>query len=251
MKKLSSSNYEIVRQLFAEDYPNLPFVHGLIEGVLPGEIFVDNTSNPASCILVSAASYVFTSGISTSQEMRSCLDLLKDKAEIKLVLPELGPHEAKTLGLVPTARRQYSYSNARPIELKNTSGYEIRSIASESFFKECIWFDLMDTIFGGAENFLQRGFGCVFWDADSGIIASEAYGIPSKQYVEIGTVTHPAYRGKGLSTMLCNHLIRHISELGLRPIWSCDESNAASWSVAERQGMDGKLNYNFYNRTMD
>ncbi len=250
MKKMSSFHYERVRTLFTDNYPNIPFVHGIIEERLPGEVFVDNVVEPGSCMLVTAGAYVFTAGISSPRKLQPCLDLLRDKADIKLVLPELSPQQVKPFGLAPTPRRQYAYSTAQSSDVSNTSGYQIRPLVSEALFKECIWFDFMSGIFGGTEYFLSRGFGWVFWDAAAGVIASEAYGIASKQFVEIGTVTHPAYRGKGLSTLLCNHLMRHLCGLGLQPIWSCDESNPASWSVAEKLGMDSLLHYNFYKRAM-
>nr|WP_305987336.1 GNAT family N-acetyltransferase [Pseudomonas sp. Q1] len=250
VKKISSLHDECVRKLFADDYPNLPFVHGVIEGLLPGEVFVDDAFEPGNCMVVSAASYAFAAGVFSTQQIQSCLDLLRGKAEIKFVLPALSPHQANRFGLEPTPRRQYAYSTATSVEVNNTSGYLVRPLDSEALFKDCIWFDFMSGIFGGTEHFLKRGYGWVLWDAAAGVIASEAYGIASKQFVEIGTVTHPAYRGKGLSTMLCSLLMRHLSGLGLQPIWSCDESNPASWSVAEKLGMHNQLSYNFYKRML-
>jgi RimJ/RimL family protein N-acetyltransferase len=107
----------------------------------------------------------------------------------------------------------------------------------------------MTDIFGSAENYLSNGIGFIFWDVNNQIIASESHGIPSKEFIEIGSITHENYRGQKLSTVLCNHLIRYAIQENLKPVWSCDEENLISWKVAEKQGMDDLIRYTFHTWT--
>lgn len=93
-------------------------------------------------------------------------------------------------------------------------------------------------MFGSIENYFKNGIGFIFWDDTNQIVASESHGLPSKEYIEVGTITNENYRGQQLSTILCNHLIRYAIGRCLKPVWSCDEENFISWKVAEKQGMD-------------
>ncbi len=85
-----------------------------------------------------------------------------------------------------------------------------------------------------------------YGDAEKKLVSSEAHGVIAENLVEIGTVTHENYRGKQLSTIVCNNLIRNLVKKGLNPIWSCDKANIASWKVAEHQGMDDRMEYIFH-----
>lgn len=117
-------------------------------------------------------------------------------------------------------------------------------------FRRCLWFDLMRALLGGAQPFLQHAAALVMRDPLTGVIASESYVVSSWRYAEIGTITHPDYRGKGLSTVLCGQAIRWAASQGRVSIWSCDEANTASWRVAERLGMRAGTPYCFYKRSL-
>lgn len=57
-----------------------------------------------------------------------------------------------------------------------------------------------------------------------------------ERHEEIGVVTDPAHRGRGLSTACTAALVRDIRARGRRPSWTTSPDNIASRGVAARLG---------------
>lgn len=251
MKQLSPNRYECVRKLFSDNYPNLPLIFSIIEGLIPGEIWVDNDDEPNVSMVITGAPYCFISGEINEKIFEKCFKILSQKPVIKLVLNPQPKINISELGFVPVSRRQYRYTdthNKIPI-YTNHSGFLIKKIDDAETFNLCIWKSLMTDIFGSVENYLKNGIGFILWDEDKHVIASESHGIPSKEFIEVGSITNENYRRQKLSTILCNHLISYALKKELKPVWSCDDANFISWKVAEKQGMDNLIRYTFHTWT--
>lgn len=100
-------------------------------------------------------------------------------------------------------------------------------------------------LYGSSENFLKHGLGYVLWDNEQQLIVCESYGIHTQKWMELGSITRENYRGQGLSTILCNHIIRKSIEMGLMPVWTCEIANIASCKIAENNGMNEIIEYSF------
>lgn len=248
MHKLRDIHFHRAKYLFDDDYPNLPLVHGVIEGVLPGEVYADSEYLPTRCLVVTNAAYAFSVGLRQPDDIRHALEILGGRTEIKLVIPELSVDDAAWYGLMPISRRQYRYGAACPPEIEITSGFQVLPVANTLLFRRCQWSGFMSSILGSEANFMERASAFVLVDRRSDAIASEAFAIRSRGFAEIATVTSPAYQGRGLSTLLCNQLVQWVMARDVQPIWSCDETNAASWRVAEKLGMDRTVSYTFFKR---
>jgi len=251
MKQLHKNKYEDVRKLFHRNYPNLPLIFAVIEQLIPGQIWVDNIDEPNVCLIMTDASFSFIIGDINEEIFQECFKLLKNKQVIKLALEPNPQFDLSKFGFVPVSRRQYRYKdiNGKIPRYENNTNYLIKKIEDVETYNLCLWNPLITDIFGSAENYLQNGIGFIFWDASNQMIASESHGIPSKEFIEVGSITHEKYREQKLSTILCNHLIRYVIERNLRPVWSCDEENLFSWKVAEKQGMDDLVKYTFHTWT--
>lgn len=44
MKPLSKDQYHSIQRFYSDNYPNRAFIDGVIEGILPGKIWVDDKS---------------------------------------------------------------------------------------------------------------------------------------------------------------------------------------------------------------
>jgi GNAT superfamily N-acetyltransferase len=251
MKQLHKNEYENIRNLFHTNYPNLPLIFAIIEQLIPGQIWVNDKNEPKVCLVMTGASYCFMKGKVNEETFQKCFKLLQKKQIVKLAFEPIPQFDLSKYGFIPGFRRQYRYKDIHgkiPI-YENKSSYLIKKIEDIEMFNLCLWKSLITDIFGSAENYLKNGIGFIFWDINNQMIASEAHGIPSKEFIEVGTITHESYRGQKLSTMLCNHLIRYAIQKDLKPVWSCDEENPISWKVAEKQGMDELIKYTFYTWT--
>ncbi|NJK32327.1 MAG: GNAT family N-acetyltransferase [Deltaproteobacteria bacterium] len=89
---------------------------------------------------------------------------------------------------------------------------------------------------GSAEAFLTRGFGFALFDGSEPVswcltdCAVDAH-------CEIGIHTHPAYRRRGLATIVVAAAVAHALTAGYHEVgWHCSEDNQGSQGVAEKVG---------------
>jgi RimJ/RimL family protein N-acetyltransferase len=96
--------------------------------------------------------------------------------------------------------------------------------------------------YGSLEAFLEQGVAvCLLRGRE---ILCEAYADGSVNGVrEIGVRTGERYRGQGLATITCAHLIKACAEAGDRVYWNCAKSNAASAAVARKLGFQNQREY--------
>lgn len=76
------------------------------------------------------------------------------------------------------------------------------------------------------------------WAAFDGadVVSVAATFFVGARHEEIGVVTDPAHRGRGLSTACTAALVRDIRARGRRPSWTTSPDNTASLGVAARLG---------------
>ena len=248
--ELPSEKYNVVRELFNEDYPSLAFVFGVIEKRMLGKIWVNNTDKPNVCLITTGGPYCFIAGKLSKEMFKHFLKLLIDKPLVKLVCPLAaydGNFTLTDFGFEQTARLQYQYQDTRLItHVENNSRYKLMRVEDEKTFNSCNWFSFMSSLFSSPDAYLKTGISLILYDTTKNVVASEAHGIIADNVVEIGAVTHEDYRNQGLSTIVCNKLIQDCIKKGLNPIWTCDTNNIASRKVAERQGMEVKIEYIFH-----
>jgi GNAT superfamily N-acetyltransferase len=120
-------------------------------------------------------------------------------------------------------------------------GHTIR-YGDRALLERCLWYD--DTVrrHGSAEAFLEKGrVVCLMHDDD---ILCEAYAGPLVMGVrELGVITHEQYRGRGLATITCAHLIYVCEQSGERTYWNCAAMNVASAAVARKLGYQTEKEY--------
>lgn len=251
IKKLSITEYENVRRLFNADDTNLAAAYGVIEGLIPGQIWTDDPHHPTVCLIICEDPYCLIAGELSENIFQDFLLLLKQKKRVILLCEQKANSDQLNLldyGFTIIPKREYKYKNitAEIPTYRNKTNYILKQIKDEETFNLCIWKRLILDIYLDAKTYLKNGIGFILWDADKQLVVSEAHGICSKQFIEIVTVTHANYRGQNLSTIVCNHLIHYAIDKGLNPVWACNEDNVASWKVAEHQGMDKITKYSFY-----
>ncbi len=248
MKKLSSNNYSTVLPFFHPNYINAPLIYAIIEHKIPGQIWVDTENAPTNCLVISNGPYCYMGGVLNDESLAQYINILKEKGFIKVAFEGNAQLNLSPFGFVPVARRQYRYKDihARLPSYPNHTAFILKKIEEATTFQACIWYDFMLSLYGSIENYLHHGLGFVLWDTQNQRIASETHGILSHTLVEVATITHENYRNQNLSTILCNHFLKYAIAQGLHPTWSCDETNPASWRVAQKQGMDDESQYTFY-----
>lgn len=245
IKELSQENFSNVLELFDKDYPNLAFVYGIVDRILPGKIWVDNEGMPNVCLIMSNVPYCFIAGNLNKEIFEEFYNVLKEKELVKLVC-ESNQIDFSQYGFMLIPRLQYRYKLQEANIYENTSNYSLEEINSQETLNKCTWGAFIAAIYGNASNYLNSSMGFILWDPVKKQVASEAHAIIGKNLIEIGTITHENYRGQGLSTIVCNQVIRLGIKKGLHPIWTCDQSNVSSNKIAQHQGMDEVTSYIFH-----
>lgn len=254
IEKLTYDNYKKVHKLFDINYPNIAFVYGIIEGKIPGEIWVDNKEIPKVCLIICNGNtpYCFIGGQLSPVVFTDFFSLLQAKDFVKLVC-EPSSHDNQIdfgqYGFKSIPRVQYRYKNIKPEAIKeyeNKSDFRLQQINDKQILDECTWNSLLINVYGDADHYLKFGLGFVLQDPINGQVVSEAHGVIGDNLIEVGTITQENYRRRNLSTIVCNQLIRSAIKEGRHPMWTCDASNEASNKIAQHQGMDDSKNYTFY-----
>jgi len=251
IRKLTPGDYELVRFLFAETYPNLPFIFSIIEGKMPGQVWVNDNKIPQVCLIITEFSCCYISGKLDRKIFLDFFNLIREHKNIKLVC-EPSSHDGQVdllqFALLPVTWVQFEYENSSiPVPFhSNTSEFSLIKITNKELFDKSIWKSLITAIYGNFSNYSKYGVSYILWDEENNQVVSEAHGIASKNLIEIGTITHEKYQGRKLSTIVCNHLIHASLKKGLSPIWACEYSNIASRSVARNQGMSKETVFTFH-----
>jgi RimJ/RimL family protein N-acetyltransferase len=89
---------------------------------------------------------------------------------------------------------------------------------------------------GSAEAFLAHGFGFALFDGSEPVSWCLA-DCAVDGWCEIGIHTHPAYRRRGLATIVVAATVAHAGTAGYGEVgWHCSEDNQGSQGVAEKVG---------------
>ena len=97
-------------------------------------------------------------------------------------------------------------------------------------------------MFGSNEVALDHGLGYCLLDGEA--VVAEAFAGPNVGgALEMGTITHEAYRRRGLGTVACARTILECERLGYRTWWNTAVQNAASAGLARKLGYRTERQY--------
>jgi GNAT superfamily N-acetyltransferase len=106
----------------------------------------------------------------------------------------------------------------------------------------CAWGDLMIEMAGSPDQALKHGLGYCLLHNDT--IVSEANAGPAARgVIELGTITHPAYRGRGYATIVSARTALECERLGYTLWWNCEKENLASAAIARKLGFSDEHEY--------
>jgi RimJ/RimL family protein N-acetyltransferase len=94
---------------------------------------------------------------------------------------------------------------------------------------------------GSPRGLAQSGCAWIALDGDQ-IVSLACSFFVGESYEDIGIVTEPAYRGRGLGAACAGALCRDITARGRRPSWSTSTDNLPSFRVAQTLGFQFRRN---------
>lgn len=255
--ELDPRTYQGVLPLFADLTYHLS-ISAVLRGTMPGRVLADDDCLPGTVLVSSPEGNYLASAEPIGDAERSAgralvQYLAGDEPGIELfATPDWEQHAESLVPGIHYAqflRRHYALSalagawqehipsslDLRPLDAAilarpDLQGHHIQRWANGNW--------------GSAEAFLTRGFGFALFDGSelvSWCLADSAV----DARCEIGIHTHPAYRRRGLATIVVAATVAHALAAGYHEVgWHCSEDNQGSQGVAEKVGF--RLTHRFH-----
>jgi len=246
MQQLGPSQFARVRRLLPprRDAGHLAFAHALLDGALPGRVFVDDRSGPRSALLCPESGFYLATGLAHRELADQTIATLQARWLTRLqesrVVVATNDGWASTLRtLLPSeeGRIEFHHNGSRQDRPDLPSGYRIEPLteASAAAFGSGIDPWVVRTM-GGPESFAARSFGAVVLSED-GSLASACVACAiggGEAEIEIGT--DPRHRRRGLAIVAGAAFVAECAARSLVPAWTCDATNEPSIRCAARLG---------------
>jgi RimJ/RimL family protein N-acetyltransferase len=233
-------------------FQRVPRVDLSIECVLEGQMgkaFVDDSDQPQA-FQVQIGPFVYFAGDPTCPSAQA---MLRNLAPYTFFMPS-GPAWLEAAQAIHGRRLdplpRYSFSSSQ-LDRTRLEGLIQISVKDQirrmdlAFAKE-VWgqdhfVDLSE--FDSPEDFLERGVG--FFTELGGVVTGAAFSsLACSRGIEVSVYIEPAYRRRGLATLLAASLLRWCLENGSEPHW--DAANWESCRLAEKMGYVATGKYQAY-----
>jgi RimJ/RimL family protein N-acetyltransferase len=269
LHELESDEFERVRPLFRGFDYSLS-IEAAIDGNNPGHIFVDDVAHPRTALALTVEGYLLA-GDDGNPETNAALSRLiqerifsgevfvnGDNSMSLAVHPETW--EARLPELIPTheveklERYHYLCDGVR-FDWRSVvpEGYEIRRVDRGLWDDPAIifpkgvreWMDV-EQVWWTMDNFLSKGISfAVVHDRE--VAAWCTPDCVAGDRMDVGIITHPAHRRRGLATVAVAATVGHALQQGFSAVgWHCNADNVGSWRTAERVGFERNREYAYY-----
>lgn len=243
---LLSSDYNLVRPLVPSHTVSghMAFVHAVLDGAMPGAVFVDDVRQPRSTVICNYSDFWFAVGApNESFFAQVAATLVKEtaahspKPELWATTPEIGAVLGRLFVQVKR-RKEFHWrpEAARRERVALPAGMELRPLEAGLVTRiEGHMDPWIGEIFGGPEELVARSFGWFVVRDGEPVSMCMACAIGGGEAeIEIGT--DERYRRQGLAVAAAHAFIEECERRGLLPAWTCDATNEASARLAERLG---------------
>jgi len=269
LQELESNEFDRVRPLFQEFDYSLS-IHAAIEGNNPGRIFVNDVNHPRTALALTVEGYLLAGDDSNLETNGALRRLFKERVftgEVFVngdwsmslaVHPEMW--EAKLPELIPThevekSERYHYLCRTVKFDWRNNIPEEctVRRVDrtllndAEVVFPDVVreWMDF-EEMWWTEENFLSKGvsFGVL---REGEVVAWCTPDCVAGDRIDVGVITHPAHRRRGLATVAVAATVEHCLGHGFSAVgWHCNANNVGSWKTAEKVGFERSREYAYY-----
>lgn len=240
-----------ILNLFDLNNPTMPRAFNVLEGIISGQILVDNLTQP-SWAVVREGIYgtLYFGGQITSSVIPSIFGHFFQFGGIGVgcwldnplnkILPDSPDYDGFTLYFT---ERSSAETNLETLVSQLPSNYALVS-RDEHLFKKSFDYDSTLASFDSIENVMQYTLG-VSLVQDDYLVCEAATGAPTHGLMEVGVTTHENYRQKGLATIACAKLIEICEMQGYSTWWDCAKQNTPSVRLAKKLGYQNEKEYRY------
>lgn len=218
----------------------MTFVHAVIEGAMPGKVFVDDSEQPRTAVVCNDSGWCFVLGdvrrdlVATT--MPELLEALTDEPTALFATTPEWQDALDPLFERRIFRNEYHFKGLSRGTDAPPAGFTLVPLDARiaAMFEGRVdpW---VVRIWGGPERFAEQAFGFAVMRAGELAAFCTACAIGGGEAeVEIGTAED--WRRLGLATVAGAAFIRECGRRGLRPAWTCLADNEPSLRTAARLG---------------
>jgi GNAT superfamily N-acetyltransferase len=249
MIELRKEEYGRITEMVKEIENLHIFVLSVIEDIQPGRVFVDNGTNPNSCLVLSESGKYLVAGncnnkdfndlvvnyLSDERNHRKYFDLyFSNHTWFQIIYSRLKGR------VIRLARSSYIHhvTNANNAGLTTDDKVDLVETDKYLFTKIC---DEVDPsyrhLWESSGKFINSGFGyCLLTEGNVASTCNTFY--CGSNYAEIDIVTLQKYRNRGYAKATCTAFIERCKKTGLTPVWDCDAGNVPSNRLALKLGFE-------------
>jgi RimJ/RimL family protein N-acetyltransferase len=260
MRELKNSEFSSIIQLLNQEKVHCTFAYAVAEGKQPGRIYVDNHTEPKSCLVTCTSGKYLVAGETNNNSFNefissflynkenhsSYFDIYSSSHDWIIKLDEiLGDSAAK----LSRQLFEYDYSNLSSLLVSSEmlpEGFELKEMDAALFEKYAREMDpSYNDLWENPNNFASNGFGfCVLKDNEFVSVCNTYY--VRQGFAEIDVVTKDKFRGQGFALAACSKFIKYCVENSIKPLWDCDDGNEGSKKLADKLGFKSVETYQMH-----
>jgi RimJ/RimL family protein N-acetyltransferase len=274
LQELQFGEFERALSLF-QGFDYSLSLHAAIAGNNPGRIFVDAQGDPRTGLALTVEGYLLAGDESNPETNEALRRLFAERVFTGEVFVNgddsvsLAVHpetwEARLPELIPTheveRNERYHYlCRAVRFDWRNhvPEGYAVRRLDrallddTDVAFPDAVhdWMDF-EQVWWTVDNFLSRGISFVVL-RDREVVAWCTPDCVARDQMDVGVITHPAHRGRGLAAVAVAATVEHALRHGFSAVgWHCNADNVGSWKTAEKVGFERNREYAYYTYMCD
>ena len=262
MYKLKECDFNKVMGIFKDLEFNV-VIRAIIDGNTPGEIYVDDYSNPKTALIWDKMSEVLVAGDSSNDQLNTeinvliteqfkkdatkryipCFDLYySEEFQYKLHLILKGEKPKKIHRKVYKFKglnldwRKNMPSNCfmEHIDKKFLDRTDLKNMEGVKGWIYSFWHSISEFVETGVGYCIVQGDNIVSWCVSVFVSENE---------FEFGVETALDYRGKGYAKLTGAVCMEYCMENGITPFWQCDRDNMPSNKTAEGIGFEVDFEY--------
>jgi len=237
--------YGRIQGYFQSDAPGTAMARSVLERRCPGTAYVDHPHHPTSCIVALDHGFLFAGRNVRQGFLDRVVARIRETRKAHLVWTgdhhrrlKPSPGSSKIIDRLEFRDRDPAICRVTP---SGSDGIRVCKITSD-LLSRCQWTREMEHVFGDLHHFFIHGLGFCLLRGET-ILAESYAAFWGKSQVEIAVVTHQDHRRSGYGLRVSIELIEACEAMGFETYWSCNRSNHASMTMAEKLGYGTDVGY--------
>jgi RimJ/RimL family protein N-acetyltransferase len=235
--------FEMARPILGNPPADLAYIDSGLTGASPARVFVDDPKRPTAALMARTYEYYVGGAFDTPlaefiREAPGEAGIWSDFYGFVSVdrawddpLRSLHP-DLETIGRRSFRFHRDQIDRARGWRERVSLGLRVMPMTAElAETADREMPEVIGLIWSGYEPFGERGFGALMLDGDTPVSMCCAFGVGGGE-ANLGVMTIPDYRRRGLATICSHAAIEMAFDRGLEVTWDCDEPNVASGALA-------------------